>query len=115
MNKIFVVFDYKYIYDSLETLIPNYQKVFISSINSNNINKIKGIKNKNNDIYFIGGINALHASFLFKNKIKGVYLFLTKKEYDNTNTMKKYMKKGLDYYSHIIGSNNTGYSYTANL
>ena len=99
-KKLFVVFDYKYIYDSLETLIPNYEKVYISSINSN-INKIKG-----KNIYFIGGISALHASFVFKKKIKGVYLFLTKKEYDNTNTMKKYMKKGLDYYSSVIGSNN---------
>jgi hypothetical protein len=103
MNKIFIVFDYKYIYDSLETLIPNYEKVFISGDNSKNINKIKGIKS----IYFIGGLSALHASFLFKKKIKGVYLFLTKKEYDNTNNMKKYMKKGLDYYTHIIGSNIT--------
>ena len=100
-NKIFVVFDYKYIYDSLQILIPNYEKVFISGNNSKNINKIKGIKS----IYFIGGLSALHASFLFKKKIKGIYLFLTKKEYDNTNAMKKYMKKGLDYYTHIIGSN----------
>jgi len=97
-KKLFVVFDYKYIYDSLQILIPNYDKVFISSSNSKNI---KGIKS----IYFIGGLSALHASFLFKKKIKGVYLFLTKKEYDNTNEMKKYMKKGLDYYTHIIGSN----------
>ena len=113
-NKIFVIFDYKYIYDSLETLIPNYQKVFISSSNSKNINTIKGIKNKSNDIYFIGGISALHASFLFKKKIKGVYLFLTKKEYDNTNNMKKYMKKGFDYYTHIISSNNGSNIITSN-
>ena len=104
-KKIFVIFDYKGIYDSLEKLIPNYEKVFISSDNSKNINKIKGIKSKNNDIYFIGGISALHGSFLFKKKIMGVYLFLTKKEYNNTNNMKKYMKKGLDYYTHIIESN----------
>jgi hypothetical protein len=106
-KKIFVIFDYKYIYDSLETLIPNYEKVYISSINSKNINNIKGIKNKNNDVYFIGGISALHTSFVFSKKIKGIYLFLTKKEYDNTNTMKKYMKKGLDYYTYIIDSNNS--------
>lgn len=105
-KKLFIVFNYKYIYDSLEKIIPNYEKVYISSDNSN-INNIKGIKNKNTDIYFIGGTNALHASFLFKKKIKGIYLFLTKKEYDDTNTMKKYMKKGLDYYSHIIGSNSS--------
>jgi hypothetical protein len=104
-KKIFVVFDYKYIYDSLETLIPNYEKVYISSDNSN-INNIKGIKNKNNDIYFIGGQSALHASFLFKKKIKSVYLFLTKKEYDNTDKMKKYMKNGLDYYIRVIISSN---------
>ena len=106
-KKIFVVFDYKYIYDSLEKIIPNYEKVFISSDNSKNINNIKkSIKSKNNDIYFIGGLNALHASFLFKKKIMSVYLFLTKNEYNNTNNMKKYMKKDLDYYTHIIGSNN---------
>lgn len=106
-KKLFVVFDYKYIYDALEKLIPNYEKVFISSDNSKNINKIKkSIKRKNNDIYFIGGINALYASFLFKKKIMSVYLFLTKNEYNNTNNMKKYMKKGLDYYSYIIGINN---------
>lgn len=106
-KKIFVVFDYKYIYDGLEKLIPNYEKVFISSDNSKNINNIKkSIKSKNNDIYFIGGLNALYASFLLKKKIMSVYLFLTKNEYNNTNNMKKYMKKDLDYYTHIIGSNN---------
>ena len=59
-KKIFVIFDYKGIYDSLEKLIPNYEKVFISSDNSKNINKIKGIKSKNNDIYFIVLISDLH-------------------------------------------------------
>jgi hypothetical protein len=106
-KKIFVIFDYKYIYDSLENIIPNYEKIFISSDNYNS-KRIKNKKNKNNDVYFIGGLSALHASFSFSKKIKGVYLFLTKKEYDNTNNMKKYMKKGLDYYTHIIGTNNNG-------
>jgi hypothetical protein len=106
MNDTFIVFDYKYIYHNLDIITPNYKKVFICNNNLTKNTVAKAIKGKNNNIYFIGGLNALHTSFLFTKKIKAVYLFLTNKEYDNTEEIKKYMKKGLNYYTHIIDRNN---------
>jgi hypothetical protein len=114
-NTIFVVFDYKYIFDILTQIVPNYNKIFIEKLNNNksHINKldklnkdiIKKFIKGNYTIYFIGGMSSLYASFFFSKKIKSVFLFLDKIQYDDTNQLKKHMKKGLDYYTYVLNNN----------
>ena len=100
-NTIFVVFDYKYIFDILTQIVPNYNKIFIEKSNLNKSDKlnkdiIKKFIKGNNNVYFIGGMYALYSSFFFSKKIKSVFLFLDKIQYNDTNELKKYMKKGLE-------------------